>query len=153
MRTTLIIFLSFWISISSMAQGRGNRSDIEKRYRTQRIAFITDNMQLSAEEAQNFWPLYRELEAEKDKLANEMHQYRATFPEKEVDMTEEEALDFLAFLDNHTIAMTQLNIDYHKKFLKVISAKQLLLLHNAENGFRRHLLQEFKGRGANRRQN
>jgi len=153
MKTTITIFLSLWISISSFAQGPGNRMEVEKRYRTQKIAFITDKMQLSVEEAQDFWPLYRELEAEKDKQSMEMRNYRATFPEDEADMTEKQAIEFLNYLDEHTLAMSKLSVEYHKKFLKVISAKKLLLLHSAENGFRRHLLQEFRGKGLNRRQN
>lgn len=157
MKTTTIIFLSLWMSISSFAQGQGqgqgNRLEIEKRYRSQKIAFITDRMQLSEEESQNFWPLYRALEAEKDKLVTEMHDFRATFPQDEADMTEEQAVEFLTYFNNHSAAMSALHINYQKKFLKVISAKQLVLLQNAENGFRRHLLQEFRGRGGNRRQN
>lgn len=153
MKTTIILFLSLWMSISSFAQGQGKRMEIEKRYRSQKIAFITDRMQLSEEESQNFWPLYRALETEKDKLVAEMHNFRATFPQDEADMTEEQAIEFLAYFNKHSVAMSALHINYQQKFFKVISAKQLVLLHNAENGFRRHLLQEFRGRGRNRRQN
>ncbi|RLD38621.1 MAG: hypothetical protein DRI74_03265 [Bacteroidetes bacterium] len=153
MKTATIIFLSFWISFSGFAQGQGRRLEMEKRYRTQKIAFITDRMQLSVEEAQNFWPLYRELEAEKAKLASEIRDYRATFPSDAADMTEEQAMEFLNYFNKHTASMSKLVLDYQQKFLKVISAKQLLLLQNAENGFRRHLLQEFRGRGGNHRNN
>jgi hypothetical protein len=153
MKTTTIIFLSLWISISSFAQGQGmgNRMEIEKRYRTQKIAFITDRMQLTTEEAESFWPLYRELEAKKDKLAMEMRDFRETFPQDEAEMTEEQALEFLAHFNVHSAAMSDLLLDYQKKLLEVISAKQLVLLQSAENGFRRHLLQEFRGGGRNRR--
>lgn len=153
MKTTIIIFLSLWISVSSFAQRSGNRIEIEKRYRSQKIAFITDKMQLSSEEAQVFWPVFREFEAEKDNLAMKIREYRTAFPEDEVDMTEEQAIEFLTCLNDHSLAMSALVLEYQQKFLKVISAKQLLLLRVAENGFRRHLLQEFKGRGGNRRKN
>ena len=157
MKTTIILFLSICMSIGSFAQGQGrgqgNRLEIEKRYRSQKIAFITDRMQLSEEEAQAFWPLYREQEAEIDKLAAEMRNFRARFPQDEADMTEEQALEFIAYFNKHSAAMADLHLDYQKKFLKVISARQFLLLQNAENGFRRHLLREFRGRGLNRRQN
>lgn len=153
MKTTIIIFLSLWISVSSFAQRSGNRIEIEKRYRSQKIAFITDKMQLSSEEAQVFWPVFREFEAEKDNLAMKIREYRTAFPEDEVDMTEEQAIEFLTCLNDHSLAMSELVLEYQQKFLKVISAKQLLLLRVAENGFRRHLLQEFKGRGGNRRKN
>jgi hypothetical protein len=153
MKTTIIIFLSLLISVSSFAQRPGNRMEIEKRYRSQKIAFITDKMQLSSEEAQVFWPVFREFEAEKDKLAMKIREYRNAFPKDEADMTEEQAIKFLTHLNDHSLAMSELGLEYQKKFLKVISAKQLLLLRVAENGFRRHLLREFKGKGGNRRKN
>ncbi len=148
MKRFTILFLSLIISLSIFAQGPGNRMEIEKRYRSQKIAFITDKMQLSPEEAQAFWPLYNKLDAEKDASAKKMHEYRATFPENEADMTEEQAQEFLIYLNKHTAAMFKLGQEYQKHFLKVISAKKFLLLNDAENGFRRHLLQEFRGRGA-----
>lgn len=155
MKKTIILFLGLLISASTFAQGPGGRGhmEIEKRYRVQKIAFISDKMQLTTEEAEKFWPLYREFEAEKDKYSMEMRDFRGTFPEDDADMTEEQALEFLTYFNEHQVAMSKLAVEYHKKFLKVISAKQVLLLHNAENGFRRHLLQEFRGRGDNRRKN
>lgn len=151
MKRFALILLSLIISAGSFAQG--NRGNIEQRYRSQKIAFITDKMQLTPGEAQVFWPLYNQLDTEKDALALEMHKYRATFPEDEAEMTEEQALAFLSFLNKHHAAMFKLTQDYQKKYLKVISAKKILLLNNAENGFRRHLLQEFRGKGGNRQEN
>ncbi|MFH1001468.1 MAG: hypothetical protein V1783_11600 [Bacteroidota bacterium] len=137
----LILIVSL-ISISGFSQG--NRMNIEERYRSQKIAFITDKMQLSPSEAELFWPLYREMEEAKDKLAQEMRDFRSTFPKDEVEYTEEQASEFLNFMNKHSASMSKLILDYQKKFLKVISAKKLLLLHSAETGFRRHLLEEFR---------
>lgn len=147
MKKIIIVVLGLWFSLSAFAQG--NRSDVEQRYRSQKIAFITDKMQLTPEEAQEFWPLYKQLEAAKDALGNEIHKYREDFPEDKADMTEEQAKAYLAFFNKHNEAMFKLNLEYQKKILKVISSKKLLLLNDAENEFRRHLLREFRGKGAN----
>lgn len=148
MKTRIIIFLSLLISLSSFAQGPGNRRNLEERYRSQKIAFITDRLQLTPKEAQIFWPIYNQFEADKDTLSKEMHTYRATLPEDENLITEDQAVDYLAFFNKHSAAMYKLNQEYQKKFLKIISAKKLMLLNDAENDFRRHLLQEFRSRNS-----
>ncbi|MBN1650267.1 MAG: hypothetical protein JW857_02995 [Bacteroidales bacterium] len=153
MKQISIVLIGIFISIGVFAQGPGNRMEIEKRYRAQKIAFITDKMQLTPDESKVFWPIYTQFEADKDNLANEMRSYRAKFPSDENELSEEQAMELLGFFNKHTAAMFKLNQDYQKKLLKVISAKKILLLNDAENGFRRHLLQEFRGRNANRRQN
>lgn len=146
MKQVIVVFLGLWFSLGTYAQG--NRMNIEKRYRAQKIVFITDRMQLTPEEAQAFWPLYNQLETEQDTLSRQMHRYRAAFPKDETQMTEEQAIAYLNFFNKHIADMSKLNLEYQKKFLKVISAKKFVLLHDAENEFRRHLLQEFRGRGA-----
>ncbi|MCD6090691.1 MAG: hypothetical protein J7J72_04265 [Bacteroidales bacterium] len=153
MKRISIILVGILISVNIFAQGHGNRMEIEKRYRSQKIAFITDEMQLTPEEAQVFWPLYKQFENEKDGLANEMRDYRDTFPKEEADLTEEQALALLSFSNMHKEAMLKVEKEYQKKLLKIISARKVLLLIDAENGFRRHLLQEFRGKGVNRRRN
>ncbi|HAG17182.1 MAG TPA: hypothetical protein DCG69_11790 [Bacteroidales bacterium] len=147
MNKIALIFLSFWFSLNVFSQG--NRVDVEERYRSQKIAFLTDKLQLTPEEAEKFWPLYRSLEARKDDLAVEMRNYRATFPENEQDLSEAQARKLLEFHSKHLTQMSKLLQEYQGKFLSVISAKKLLLLNDAESEFRKHLLREFKGRGAN----
>lgn len=145
MKKLAIVLVGLMISVTCLAQG--NRADIEERYRSQKIAFITDKMQLTPEESKAFWPLYTQYETEKSALVHEMHSYRATFPADEADMTDEQAVELLAFFNKHQADMFKLSQEYQKKYLKVISAKKLLLLNDAENGFRKYLLQEFRGRG------
>ena len=147
MKRISFIFFSLLFSASLFAQG--NRMNIEQRYRTQKIAFITDKMQLTLEEAEKFWPLYKDLESKKEGFGKAMHEYRASFPEDETVLTEDQAVKLLDYFNKHSIEMYNLSIDYQKKFLNVISAKKLLLLNEAENEFRRHLLREFRGGNAN----
>lgn len=153
MNRLIPLIFALLFSVSAFAQGRGNRMNVEQHYRTQKIAFITDKMQLSPEEAQKFWPLYRELEEKKSELAHQMHEYRATFPADENELTEEQAHQILDFYNKHSLDMLGLQQEYQKKFLEVIPAKKMLMLSTAENEFRRHLLREFRGRNGNRWQN
>lgn len=144
MNKNILTALIFFISLSLFAQG--NRQEVEERYRAQKIAFITDKMQLTPEEAQLFWPLYRQMEAEKDALSKEMRDFRTSFPQNDMDFSEEQAAELLSFMNRHSASVSKLLMEFQKKFLKVISAKKLLLLHSADNEFRRHLLQEFRGK-------
>lgn len=147
MKLFTAFLLSLCISMSAFAQGPGNRRAIEERYRSQKVAFITDQMQLTPVEAEAFWPIYKQYETEKDNLTLKMRKIRSTFPEDEAELTEEQSFELLNIHNAHLEAMFKLENVYQKKYLEVISAKKLLLLINSENDFRKHLLKEFRGRG------
>ena len=69
MKRILIIIVSIAFSISAYSQR--DRSKLEEHYRSQKIAFITERMELAPEEAEVFWPYYHEMEAQKKKLMDD----------------------------------------------------------------------------------
>jgi len=144
MKRILIIIVSIAFSISAYSQR--DRSKLEEHYRSQKIAFITERMELAPEEAEVFWPYYHEMEAQKKKLMDEMRKFRSNFPKEDSELEEKQALEILNYFSDHENSLTKLKDSYRKKFLKIVSAKKLILLHKAENDFRRHLLQEFRAR-------
>ena len=65
MTKKLIPILILFISVSAFAQ-RGEK--MNERIKAQKIAFITEKLSLTSEEAQEFWPIYNEIEAKKETL-------------------------------------------------------------------------------------
>ena len=64
----LIPILILLISFSGFAQRGG---EIQEKIKAQKIAFITDKLELTSEEAQQFWPIYNEFEAKVEKIKSE----------------------------------------------------------------------------------
>jgi len=145
MKKRIIILVGIFLMISSigMAQHYGNPEVNHDRYYSQKIAFITDAVNLSPDEAAAFWPLYNEQESKKKDLMTSVGKYRKDIAGRFGELSEEEAKEALEFFQNHMKEMNTLTIEYQNKYIEVISAKKVLLLLKAEKDFRRQMLKKI----------
>jgi archaellum biogenesis ATPase FlaH len=123
---------------------------VRDRIKTLKVAFITEQVGLTSEEAQQFWPIYNaHEETMEDIRRKERAQIHANIARaQELSTNESEQL-----LDN----LLALQFDKQKaereflsKLRTVIPAKKVLLLVKAEEDFKRQMIQQFrKRRGRN----
>jgi len=95
------------------------RSDV----RTQRVAIITEVMQFTQEEADLFWPIYKEYEFEISKLGDERVAMIKDFAASYDTMTDEKAKELAERtlkLDGDSLKLQK---QYFKKFDKVLGSK------------------------------
>jgi hypothetical protein len=145
MKKRIIILVGIFLMISSfgMAQHFGNPEVNHDKYYSQKIAFITDAVNLSPDEATAFWPLFNEQESKKKDLMKSMGKYRKDIASRFDELSEEEAKEALEFFQNHMKEMNALTLEYQNKYMEVISAKKVLLLLKAEKDFRRQMLKKI----------
>lgn len=109
---------------------------LEERIEAQRIAFITQRVNLSPEEAQSFWPVYNEYR-EKEKVLRSSKQS----PGDIMDMDEADASKYI----NQVLMQEQQELDlkkaYTDKLRAVISAKKIIRFYAAERMFKERLVQ------------
>ena len=139
------VFLLALFSLSSigiMAQGE----DLERREKMEslKIAHITNELNLTPEESEKFWPIYNQYDDARRQLKEEM---RPTRKELNGDMTEKEAQQLV---EDH-IAMKTKELELEKQqindLIPVIGYQKLVQLHKAEQTFRLQLLRQHqKGR-------
>lgn len=114
---------------------------MEKKIESMRIAFITNELNLSPSESQAFWPVFNEMKDKEKAIRMEMK------PDKPVDeMSEQEAnnlLDQQMRLRDKEIAISK---EYTERFRKILPATKVLKLQHAEGEFRRQLVNEVKDR-------
>jgi len=113
-----------------------------KKIESARIALITERLELSPDQAEKFWPVYREFNEKRRELRMELRDARQgadmkSLTDDQSKLLMEKAMD---------IKQRELNLekDYSKRFQKVISTQQLLRLKNAENDFQQMLLQRLQ---------
>lgn len=131
-------------SITAAAQPKENWQD---RIKSEKIAFITAELELTPEEAQVFWPVYNQIE----KTAQEaqkavMTSYRALLEALKSDTATDKEIDKL--LDEYLaakLAQKNLGKDDAAKFRKVLSSKKVAKLYVAEEKFRRHHIRNLNG--------
>lgn len=117
------------------------RADIEARIENARIAYITRELALTPEQGQRFWPLYNEYSNRRRDLRKNHDQLRRS---ASPTMSEEEARDNLKkilALSKNEVNLTE---DYFTKFQKVVSARQVAQLYEAEREFGRVMMREMK---------
>jgi hypothetical protein len=109
-----------------------------------RIALITEKLKLSPDQAEKFWPVYREFTEHRMELRK---QFKEAERNQDVNKPKAERDQELIKLG---LQLKQQNVDleknYSERLLKVISAQQFLTIPKAEEEFRRMLLQRLQDR-------
>jgi len=109
-----------------------------------KVAFITNKLELSAKEAQVFWPLYNEYNTKLEKLRKSKKSDFDELKNKGENLTDKELESFM----NEIFATKQKELDlqkeYYEKYAKVLSVKKVAMFYQAENQFKRELLRKIK---------
>lgn len=145
--TNSFMFLGAFLMLFGLrAQEDRNKEQIK----TLKIAFFTEQLNLSPDEAAVFWPIYNAHEKEKEALRDRQRQeIRDRFPNLD-EITEKEAkkaLDRYLELEEQE---EELDKAFYKQVAGEFSAVRTLKLFQAERDFRRRLLQEYRKRRGNR---
>jgi Spy/CpxP family protein refolding chaperone len=110
-----------------------------------KIAFITNRVSLTQDQAQKFWPLYNEFTAKRRELNRSGRLLRRDVTE---GMTDQQIRDNLT--QSFALRQQELNLekDYFDKFQKVISMRQVAQLFQAERDFTKEVIKRVAGPGA-----
>lgn len=140
---TIIITLALCLSLNMFAQ--------ENKIKSLKIAFITEKLNLTEKEAQQFWPIYNAYDETVANLKyNEFRKLIFEIRQNSSSMSEERANELL---NKSVDIQNKIHSEEAKlipKLRKIISAKKILALKNAEEDFNRKMLEEFsKRRGQN----
>ncbi|NMM47997.1 Spy/CpxP family protein refolding chaperone [Marinigracilibium pacificum] len=146
MRYILLFFGLIIIGYSGLAQDGPAKERIESA----RIAYITNKVDLTPEQAQQFWPVYNQFLHERASLRNELRDLRGN--RRLNELSEEEQKQLLDKNLEIKVKEAELEKKYSDKLLKLISPAQLIELHQAEREFKELLLERI-GERARRRQN
>ena len=136
-----IIFLSLTV-ISALAQDEDipqpQDTKVRDKIEAARIAYITDQLQLTPQEAEKFWPIYREFSTRRKEIRQQLRNAR-TDPDK----TDQELVD-----QQFKVKQEELDLEknYSGRLLKVISAQKLRSLPQAERRFRQMILDQIQRR-------
>ena len=111
-----------------------------------KVAFITNELNLTSNEAAKFWPIYntfedKQLEVRKTKLKGSLHRMN---DEKLDNLTENEATLILSQMESAEEDLFQLKKKFNLDIRAILPAAKILKLKKSEDNFNRKLLQQFK---------
>ena len=104
-----------------------------------RIAYITDQLELTPAEAEKFWPIYREFAEKRREIRQQLRQTRKANP----NQSDEELVNQQFKAKQQELDLEK---DYSGRLIKVISAQKLRSLPQAEKNFRQMILDQIQRR-------
>lgn len=136
---TLLLLLSFFAN----AQEKSGKDKI----RAYKIAFITEKLDLSADEAEKFWPIYNAYKKKK----REIHTKEKTEIKTKIidnggvdNFSENESKEILKKLHKLRAEKKETRENFIQNISKVLSAKKVLAYEIAEYEFHKKLMKKFK---------
>ncbi len=120
--------------------------------RSQKIAFITQRLNLTTEEAQLFWPVYNELAQKKDKLNKRRKEISFELRNNWNGISEQDKESLSDEFVLLKLKEAKLEVEYHEKFKKVLDVDKVLKLYQSEMAFKNYLINKIKNQNAKRSQ-
>ena len=133
------------------AQPQGHKKNDEQRKKefqriqSEKIAFITQELDLTPEEAQLFWPVYNQCWKESRESHKKMMDAFSEFRGKKGDELSEKELE--ARLDAYIQASKTANqvlSDWYPKFKQVLPIRKVAKLYQAEEAFQMRMINNLK---------
>lgn len=121
-----------------------------KKIEAAKIALITERLGLTPEQAEKFWPIYREFGIERKGIKKEYDLARRNFDPNSA--TEEENKEMLEMANQVKERQLKLEQEYSQRILNVITSRQLNNLRKAESDFKEMLLKRIRAEQMKRQQ-
>ncbi|MGL5112301.1 MAG: sensor of ECF-type sigma factor [Flavobacterium sp.] len=143
------LFRLLVLLISLNTFGQNDRYKEKKdQIKAMKVAFLTNELKLTSEEAEKFWPIYN---AYDDKQFEVRHKKMRTYAKKLNDgsldsMSEKEALLFLNQIENTDEEQYLLRKKYNQALRTIMVPTKILKLKKSEVDFDRKLLQQYRNK-------
>jgi len=136
MKNAFIYLLMSLFSLPLVAQQEEKSSYDKEKLESAKVAFITQRLDLTPDQAEKFWPLYNQHSKSKRSLMRELNEVQKSGEEQ---MSDQEAVETI----KRRFDIEQKILDLDKAFLnyiiKVITPRQAFKLDEVNKDFARHI--------------
>lgn len=139
------LFTAALLLLTMMVFGQ-EKSDKKEQLKALKVAFITEQLSLSTEEAQRFWPIYNAYDNKQFEIRRQkMRTLQRRMNDGQINsMTDKEAASFLSQLEETEEELYQLRKQLNVNLRKIISPLKIIKLKKAEEDFNRKLLKQYR---------
>ncbi len=142
------LFLAFFIGIAATAQPKDFKEKKEK-LDALRVAFITDELELTPEEAQAFWPVFNERNNKIETLRREMMETMFKLKNQGKilgDLTDLEIEKMMQMRFSNEKEIAKINESYHARLVEAVGLRKTAKLYMSEMRFQRKLIERSRSR-------
>ncbi len=128
-----------------MAVAQPNKGEDRKKIDAMKVAYLTDQLNLTKVEAEKFWPVYNEFSKSTQQMRRDGMKsiFEPLKDDKELSKAESEEL--LNQYINDIKAMQAAELKLINDLRAILPAKKIMKLRIAEEGFKRRMLDRLKG--------
>ena len=141
MKQTAIIFIMQLLMVVSVS-AQGPQKFSPEKFDADMEKFVTEQAKLTPQEAEKFFPLFREMH---QKQRSVYHKIRQATKQKPAD--DKACAATLKECDKLNIELREIEQSYHQKMMKAISAQKVYDAIIAESQFHRHTMRGFQPGG------
>ncbi|MEX0812166.1 MAG: hypothetical protein WD048_08100 [Chitinophagales bacterium] len=145
MKKLILITCIALVSLNIFAH-RGYGQESHEKIQKMKVAFLTEKLDLSVEEAQAFWPVYNNYEKRRRELREK---YKPNYKDEDFDIESLSDKELEAFIDGkleYERAKLELKTNYHEELKRIFSNKKIAQLYSSEHAFKKYLFSEMKSR-------
>lgn len=162
-KVILSLILAITFTTNSMAEGtklcntiasesklddcQQTKKDLHPRFNPEQYqrdleCYITKKANLTQQEAQVFFPLFREMQTKQRALFKKPKHF-----DRKVFTDNNAAYEAILQFDEKELEIKKLQANYHKKFLKILPATKVLQCIHAEDEFNKKMMSKFAQSG------
>jgi ABC-type uncharacterized transport system involved in gliding motility auxiliary subunit len=142
------MMLSFTASAQQDKAAKGHNDNQaggkHEKIESQRIAFITQQVDLTPDEAKAFWPVYNEYETKRHDLRKNFNSGDDFHKPDYTKITEKDASQLLDKQITEAQKAMDLRKEYLLKFRSILPAVKVLKLQDAERDFQKMLIDKLR---------
>lgn len=145
------LFLIF-ISLNAVGQDGPFLRKKKEQIKSLKVAFITNELALTPDEATKFWPLYNAYEFKQQDIKKQrLKEYRERMDNNSIDkLSDKDATTMLAQMESSEEELYQARKKFVASLKGVVSPIKIVKLKKAEENFNRKLLQQYRDRKSGR---
>lgn len=141
MKKFILIFIVLFSSFQMIGQEE-DRDAQRARIKALKVAFLTQELNLTNKLAEKFWPIYNEYEAKRRELHAREHIELENVECINEDKANELLNEYLTIESEEYKIKKQL----FKELKQIISAKDIIKLHKLEDEFHKKLIKEYRSK-------
>ncbi len=146
MKRILVILALTIMVIPARTQNNQNRERLD----AYKVGFFTKRLNLTSSEAEKFWPVYNDFQAQRAQIQLEKQKLIRTFNQGEGSLSNSQLAEIGDKLIGTVVKESELAVSFHAKLKEVLPPAKVIRFYQAENQFRLQLLNELQNRQQNR---
>ena len=147
------LIITLFILLPGLVGAQGGQRMDDGKWEATKIAFLTTKLDLTANEAKVFWPIYNDFTKEQRSLRKERYQKIISFKKiKEIDDLSDTEIQAL-ITNDFEFKQKELNMEkkYYNNFKNSLSIKIVGKFYRAQEAFKKEILSQYRGGGDQRK--